>query len=192
MHTHRWILDHYERGISKGKCQCGAVGYFTNVYNRDNIQRVAALNTKELQKEKEMVIEVKHPEPLPLVPPKPSGRNAVHQYYEQNKEQLLAKIKQHGSHTTRLRWGINSSTMVCLRQRWGLLVRSHKPRVKAPELDTTPGPPARPIVEFDGGSRMVVTLTSSDLELLDEDDFTSFWGMVGKVIGKRATAPPQE
>lgn len=57
-HYHKYILNHFEHGIDKGICSCGAVKYFPIYVEDDVLERVAQLNGKPavlgFRKEKKM------------------------------------------------------------------------------------------------------------------------------------------
>lgn len=48
----------------------------------------------------------------------------IHDYYEENKEHILAEIEILGETATRKRWNINSGTWTGLKKRWGLPIHN--------------------------------------------------------------------
>jgi hypothetical protein len=152
-HTPHWKLCNFEEGILRSVCQvCGAVrfepvDYYELKNSPDSTITIATLKRlKELNKTQGKegnhvtvkIEDLKGPESireiiasaektgLPPVPPKPAERKAVHSYYEQNKEQIIADYHRILKNADFLkRWGLTSSTWWQLRTRWSVPLKNH-------------------------------------------------------------------
>lgn len=84
-----------------------------------------------------------------LTPPpvKPSGKNAIHQFYVDNKDRIIADYQKLGALPAAANWGMNNSTIYKLLNGWGVRKKEGKPAAGyAPERHKTPAlpPPATP------------------------------------------------
>ena len=137
---HNWgVLVQYERYVSRGQCDCGAVRFFANGIDKDILERAELLNSKKGKEgeqpgkrvalalatnedniiiEEEIMVTEKATEERAAAPPKLKGYKAIRAYYEENKEAILADY-----HTMKLidffkRWSMSSGIWQQLKERW--------------------------------------------------------------------------
>ncbi len=103
-HVHNWVVKSHSPGIGKGACLCGAARYYPTCFDKEYEEAARELNRKEAKKEvvaqKEEVATVAGKQEdvrLPPVPPRPDkDKQTSKQYYDTNKDQILAEIKEYG------------------------------------------------------------------------------------------------
>jgi hypothetical protein len=127
--------------ILKGCPDCGGdltwddedkewVCFFGHRHSQKKMEHLKRLREAE-QRQKAMI----NPADLLPIPPKPDvGRgggtkNLIHQYYEANKEQIIADSKLLTCREFLERWGMGSGTWAFIRRRWGLPLRRYRRRL---------------------------------------------------------------
>lgn len=164
-HRHVFQCEAYEEGISKETCDCGAVKFEVSWYEETSEGKVQqrraveltrlygkegkkmAVNIKDLDAEtikKLNLEEEKRLADLPPVPTKPKSTWAKRDYYNDNRNQIVAEIQQFGELRTRKRWGISASGWIFLKRRWGLPVKAinqgHAKHPRREKLAAAPHP----------------------------------------------------
>jgi hypothetical protein len=141
-HKHNFKLEQYERGVMKGTCACGAVKFFASYFLKEYIERAKYLTKKE-GREGNMETEIQ-------VPPKPQTKigntRALKQYYETNREAIIADFNKLGEKAMLARWKISECGWTNMAVRWGLVksetksvIETDKPRVKTEKPISPPG-----------------------------------------------------
>lgn len=121
--AHQWKLTQDERYISRGDCDCHAVRFFANSFEKEALKRVEILNR---EKGKEGDVNTRQEaglEPLPARPDTASmnafQRNMVlHEYYEANQEQIIKELDVLGEKALLKRWKISPSGWLTMRAKW--------------------------------------------------------------------------
>jgi hypothetical protein len=161
-HKHIYQCQPYEEGIAREVCACGAVQFEVTSYgktpeDKKKQRRVEELNRRYKRKGKKVALNIKdlHPETvhklnleeekrlagLLPIPPKPASIWARRDYYNDNRDQIIAEIKQFGEMRTRKRWGICKSTWINLKRRWEIPVRAikqNRPKFSRPKKEKPP------------------------------------------------------
>ncbi len=126
-HAHFFTLTKTDEFlIYRGDCKCGAVRFYAGDTDKDILNRAAVLN-RELgcRGGVDMPKNGESKDPRPPIPPKPTHRWEMFNYYEENKAQILADLAELGEAEMRRRWEISQATWRTRRggQLAGLAVR---------------------------------------------------------------------
>ena len=159
---HHWRLESYEKYISRGTCDCGAVKFFSNDFSMESIVRAELLNKKHEKGGKAMPVfksnqllekqeadstkehQVASQSTMPPVPPKPEGKGNAVAYWQENKAEILADLARIGYNATMRRWKVSPSVLTKLRGHTGMRSRAKtepkatKPVTKPPIPETEP------------------------------------------------------
>ncbi len=117
-----------------------------------------------------------------VVPPKPKNRRKLKEYWEKNKEAMVADYLSMRVSSFLKKWGISSLTWQKLKKKWGvpnkgkhsMYKRGEAPRKQYKEPRPEPG-------EFS------ILITEADLAKLDDEQFRQLWLVLGKIIQNRKT-----
>jgi len=159
---HHWLLEPYERCISRGVCSCGAVRFFASEIDpgKDIWKRIELLNKKYGKEGHKLNVKTAANTPTehdvapdsirPMVPPKPTQRKNRAAYWEQNKEAILRDYYLMRLPDFLLRWQIATTTWIKLKEVWGVKGKGRgrgKPRSQAPEQPKPESPSATKVNE---------------------------------------------
>lgn len=116
------------------------------------------------------------------VPPKPRKRNKLWEYYEQNKEAMIADHRSMTVISFFGRWHVTASTWGKLKKQWGV-------QNKQPGPKPTTSPVEHPTREYKEPrpepSELCILITEEDLAKLDDDDYRLCWVILGRIIKNR-------
>ena len=126
--------------------------------------------------EKEGTVEEK------AIPPKPRKRKKLWEYYEQNKEAMIADYQSMRVSSFFKKWGLGSLTWQKLREKWEVPNKGKHSMYKRARVSKKEYKEPRP-----QPGEFCILITEEDLAKLDDEQFRQLWLLLGKIIQNRKT-----
>ncbi len=127
---HNWgTLQQFEKYISRGQCDCGAVKFFPNDLSDIGLQRAVLLNEKKGKKEKVPKYPQESAEASPPVPPTHVRRSSPRSFEDKlveltpQKDAIIADVARLGVSEAREKYGVDWRTWIQLRKHWSIITK---------------------------------------------------------------------